>query len=132
MRALARTADKLAREHVLKRDHHRCRSCDREDRPLEWAHILGRAAAPHLRWDPDNAVTLCNGDHWYFTANPARWRRFIAEQFGADHYDNLKFRQARADRNGDQVDVAAVIRGFREYELTEDEMKLYRSGAWLG
>lgn len=125
-----RLADHLAREFVLKRDHYHCRCCGK-DGALEWCHILTRAAR-HLRWEPDNAVTLCHGDHAYFTDHPEQFRRFIAEILGPDHWDGLKLRQAQAERRGDRVDVEAVIRGFRELTLTPAELETFRSGAWLG
>jgi 5-methylcytosine-specific restriction endonuclease McrA len=137
MRRRILLADKLAREHVLNRDGYHCVCCGKDGETamrwtgsgLEWAHILSRGAR-HLRWEPDNAVTLCRGDHAYFTEHPREFRRFIAEKFGPDHWDGLKLRQAQAERRGDSVDVEAVIRGFRELTLTPAEMETYRSGAW--
>lgn len=130
MNARMKLADHLARQHVLERDHYRCRACGR-DGALEWAHIITRGAR-HLRWEPDNALTLCRGDHGYFTEHPREFRRFIAEILGPDHRDRLIRMQAEAERRGDSVDVERVIRGFRELDLTPVEMATYRSGAWLG
>jgi len=127
-------ADKLARQFVLERDGYLCQNCGKWAAPLEWAHLVTRAAK-HLRWDPDNAVTLCGatpvytGCHGYFTAHPVQFRRFVAEHFGPDHYDNLKLRQAQAERRGDKVDVAQVIAFYRE-RLTPAESDRWRNGEW--
>ena len=125
-------ADRLAREFVLERDGYRCQVCGRS-RDLEWAHIITRGMGGgnrHLRWDPDNAVTLCHPDHAYFTSVDSRtWRAWVAEHFGADHWDGLKRRQAEAERRGDKVDVAAVIAFYRE-RLTPAESERYREGDW--
>ena len=122
-------ADKLARQFVLERDGYACVRCEYA-RELEWAHIISRGAR-YLRWDSDNAVTLCHFDHGYFTGDPRAFRRFIAEKFGPDHYDNLKLRQAQAERRGDKVDVAQVIAFYRS-QLTAQEKQSWESGEWLG
>jgi hypothetical protein len=124
-------ADRLAREFVLERDGYQCFFCHRTPwttNYLEWAHIITRGAR-HLRWDPDNAVILCHGDHAYFTDHPREWRRFVAEKFGSAHWDGLKRRQAEAEKRGDKVDVAAVIAFYRE-RLTPKEADAYRNGEW--
>jgi hypothetical protein len=130
-------ADKLAREFVLERDGARCVCCGTDafgslggswHGSLEWAHIISRGAR-HLRWDPDNAVTLCHGDHAYFTDHPVRWRHFIAKTYGGDRWDDLKRRQAEAERRGDKVDVQAVIAFYRD-RLTPKEADAYRNGEW--
>jgi hypothetical protein len=136
LNAATRTADALCRAYVFARDGYRCVSCERMMANLEWAHIHTRGAR-YIRWEvgppgPGNSVTLCQGDHRYFTDHPAQWRRFIAEKYGPDHWDSLLRMQAEAERRGDRVDVERVIRGFRERQLTAEEMETYRSGAWLG
>jgi hypothetical protein len=127
---LVKLADQLAREHVLERDRHRCRCCGK-DRDLEWAHIITRGAR-YIRWEPANAVTLCHGDHAYFTGHPRQFRRWIAEELGPNHRDKLLSLEAFFERQGGSVDVEAVIRGFHESKLSSAEMERYRSGAWLG
>lgn len=123
-------ADKLAREHVLSRDHRTCLCCGAKW-ALEWAHIIGRGAR-YIKWEPENAVTLCHGCHEHFTGHRALFTAWIAEKFGPSRYDRLMSLEAAGERQGDSVDLAAVIRGFREVRLTPAEIQRYRSGAWLG
>jgi len=138
MNAATRTADALCRVYVFERDGWRCVRCGRDD--IEWAHIITRGMGGgnrFIRWEvgppgPGNSMALCGPDHRYFTAYPDRWHRFIAEKYGPDHWDSLLRMQAEAERRGDRVDVENVIRGFRERQLTAEEMETYRSGAWLG
>lgn len=129
-----RLADKLAREHVLARDRNRCVRCGSEDE-LEWAHIITRGMGGgnrYIRWEPDNAVTLCHRCHHWLTHDPLKFRKFIAATYGPDRWDELKLMQAVRERQGHSVDVEAVIRGFREMTLTPAEMEEWASGAWLG
>lgn len=55
----------------------------------QWAHVLSRRH-PCLRWEEDNAMTLCGGHHlwwhhepamavdWFMATFPERWRRIKA------------------------------------------------------
>jgi hypothetical protein len=139
LNAATRTADILCRAYVFERDGYRCVYCDRQTF-LEWSHIITRGMGGgnrFIRWEvgppgPGNSVALCDSDHRYFTQYPERWRRFIAEKYGPDHWDSLLRMQAAAERRGDRVDVERVIRGFKERQLTAKEMETWRSGAWLG
>jgi len=124
--ARVKLADKLTRDYVLARDRF-CLYCGSPEN-LEWCHIVTRAAR-YLRWDPDNAVTFCHGDHAYFTDHPNHFRIWLAERFGPDHRGRLLRMQADAERRGDAVDVEAVIRSFRD-ELTSAESAAYRGGDW--
>lgn len=125
----ARTvADRLCRIFVMERDRYTCRRC--EGPATDWAHILTRAAAPALRWEPDNSLGLCRMCHVYFHMHPARFEAWISDRYGPDRWDELHRRQADAERRGDHVDHAAVIRGFRERGLTAVEMERYASGRW--
>lgn len=122
-------ADAAARAYILERDRWTCQHCDKPG--TDWAHIHGRGAR-YIRHEPDNAVTLCRGCHWYFTTHPAQWRRWIAERYGPDRWDGLLRLEAAGERRGASVDLRAVIRGFRERDLSAAEIETYRSGAWLG
>jgi len=63
-RRMIKKLDDHARYQVFLRDDFKCVRC-RNDRGIQWAHILSRQ---HLciRWEPDNALTLCGGCHMFF------------------------------------------------------------------
>ena len=124
---LRKTADRMVRSFVLRRDG-RCLMCGTEEK-LEWCHIISRGA-PYIRWEPTNAVTLCHRDHMWFTAHPAAFKDWVRDRYGPDRWDDLLRMEAERERRGDHVDIAAVIRGFREYDLTPAERERYRSGIW--
>ncbi len=54
------------RAEVRKRDNHECQwpNCgERKPNKLHVHHIRGWAKYPHLRYDPDNGITLCTTHH---------------------------------------------------------------------
>ena len=118
--------DKLARAHVLERDGRRCRFCGKPGN--EWAHILTRGTAPALRWDPQNAVTLCHGDHAYFTDHPTQWKTWVAREFGEGYWDMLKRRQAFAER--EPIVVEAVVRELEVPPATVADRGRIEGAAW--
>lgn len=81
--------DAIARAEVFARDDGRCIRCENPDRSVQWAHVLSRRH-PCLRWEADNAMSLCAGCHlkwhhepalsveWYIDHFPERWRRIKA------------------------------------------------------
>lgn len=78
--------DDLARQEVFERDEHICVRCRNPERAVQWAHVLSRRHLC-LRWNAENAMTLCAGCHlfwhhepamaldWYFKTYPERWER---------------------------------------------------------
>jgi len=67
----------LFRAVILERDRYRCRRCGAGKRPgrgggLQAAHIYPQGSHPALRFEVDNAVTLCASCHIY---GPLAWHR---------------------------------------------------------
>lgn len=78
--AEVRELDRLAREVVMRRDGYKCRMCGATQH-LQWCHIYSRRYQS-LRWDPDNALTLCAGDHLWQHHNPLDSARVIEALIG--------------------------------------------------
>jgi 5-methylcytosine-specific restriction endonuclease McrA len=91
-RARARQVSQLdlaARMEVFERDGHVCVRCRDPKRAIQWAHIFSRRHK-NLRWEPDNALTLCAGCHmwwhqypllsveWFKKAFPERYEAILA------------------------------------------------------
>ena len=86
---MIKALDDEARERVFARDGGVCIRCHDRSRAVQWAHVLSRRH-PCLRWDSDNAMTLCAGCHMFWHHEPAlavdwfiknhaeRWQRIKA------------------------------------------------------
>lgn len=86
-RRLMKELDAEAREKVFERDGFKCVRCGKPN--VQWAHIFSRRHKA-LRWDADNALSLCNGCHlfffhgepalamdWFRKTWPERWERIL-------------------------------------------------------
>lgn len=60
--------------------------------PLQWAHILSRAARRNnLRWRMDNCLLLCRDHHFRWTKkNEVEWRAFLYSTVGVSTIVNLE------------------------------------------
>jgi hypothetical protein len=100
------TADRLIGNLVRARDGGVCRNCGApppEGSVNDWAHVHSRGKLA-IRWDPDNAVTLCRRCHWYFgPTHREEWEQWCREQ-GID-WDGLRWRSL----NEAPMDPADVI-----------------------
>lgn len=47
---------------------------------LEWCHLKSRGIKI-VRWNPDNALCMCNVHHRYFTQHPDRWYEFVEKKY---------------------------------------------------
>ena len=102
-------ADKLVGRFVKLRDGGCVVGGCRSYHWLEWAHIHGKGAHPRLRWDPENAVTLCKEHHVYFTRNPRVWVDFIAE-----HEPGLWEELLERERAAPRPDLEDIITSMRK------------------
>jgi 5-methylcytosine-specific restriction endonuclease McrA len=85
---MVRDLDAAARQEVFERDGHVCVRCRDTKRGIQWAHIFSRRHK-NLRWEPDNALTLCAGCHifwhqypllavdWFKTTWPERYEHIL-------------------------------------------------------
>jgi 5-methylcytosine-specific restriction endonuclease McrA len=75
---------------VLKRDGYRCRRCGK-DHNLQWCHIYSRRYIT-LRWNPDNALTLCSGCHLWQHHNPLDAGVWVEKTIGEGTANWLRLR----------------------------------------
>lgn len=80
-------ADNWFSKCVRHRDRNTCQYCQKEGN--EAAHIYGRAKKS-TRWSMDNAVTLCNYHHRYFTAHPLDFHDWLLKLYGEGHLELLR------------------------------------------
>lgn len=73
--------DAIARKEVFERDGGKCIRCANSDRSVQWAHVLSRRHLC-LRWDADNAMTLCAGCHLFWHHEPAMAVDWFIKNFG--------------------------------------------------
>jgi hypothetical protein len=69
-------------------------------------------AALSIRWDPDNAMALCHGCHFFFTVQPHRWDDFLDENWPGRRHA-LERKRDEAIRSGDTIDYAEIIASLR-------------------
>jgi 5-methylcytosine-specific restriction endonuclease McrA len=55
---------------------------------LQCAHIISRSYKS-IRTNPDNAVTLCQSHHVYYTHRPLEWQEWVEDRFPG-RWDELK------------------------------------------
>lgn len=79
---LKRIADALAGEKCRARGvcqakgHGNFKCTDR----IQWCHIFSRRYQK-LRWLPQNALSMCNAHHVYFTYAPNEWTMFLLQNY---------------------------------------------------
>lgn len=61
--------DSAARRAVFERDGNVCVRCRDVTRNVQWCHIFSRRHK-NLRWESDNALTMCAGCHMFWHGNP--------------------------------------------------------------
>lgn len=84
-------ATKLHSLYVRTRDKFICRWCGaskKDGKQIQCAHIISRSVSA-TRTDERNAVALCASCHWKQSKNPILWSRWIEEELGSDHIDDL-------------------------------------------
>lgn len=81
---------------IRERDGWTCQRCFKKYEPptnaLHCSHFWGRANKS-VRFDPENCVALCHGDHVYFTANPKEHCDWFLKRLGQKRFDALQVRK---------------------------------------
>lgn len=66
---MVKELDSAARQEVFERDGHVCVRCRDPKRSVQWCHVFSRRHK-NLRWEVDNALTLCAGCHMWWHQYP--------------------------------------------------------------
>lgn len=72
--------DADARARVFERDGSVCIRCHDATRAVQWCHVLSRRDVG-LRWELDNAMTLCAGCHMFWHHEPAMAVDWLMKKF---------------------------------------------------
>lgn len=103
--------DALARAEVFARDNELCQRCLDPYRKVQWAHMISRR---HLciRWESDNALSLCAGCHMWFDGYPL----LSGDWFKKNYPDRAERILAMFNKGGkiDPVALLAERRGVAE------------------
>jgi len=85
------TLDALFSQVVRERDDYVCQVCFRQfrDGGVDAAHHIGRSRGI-VRWDLDNAITLCRTCHGEIDKHPLEHAEKIREWLGEERYEALK------------------------------------------
>jgi len=93
MKVKTNPLDKVFSLYIRTRDGWTCRRCKKphknNSQGLHCAHIFSRGKH-NTRWNPQNAVSLCYGDHSYLDRNPEEKYKWYVEEFGQEAFDTLK------------------------------------------
>ena len=114
-------ATKLHSLVVRTRDGFRCRWCGihRDDgKQIQCAHIISRSVSA-TRTDERNAVAMCASCHWKQSKNPLVWARWIEEELGKEHLDDLLERGVpgvKVDWEEEVVRLKAALDSLPDFE----------------
>jgi hypothetical protein len=101
-------ADVLFSNYIRERAGYKCERCRKEfEKPaknLHCSHFWSRRNRS-VRFDSDNAASLCFSCHRYFTENPSEHSGFFLKRLGQKRYDNLTIR-ARTPQKVDEKAIA--------------------------
>lgn len=89
-------ADQMFSKYIRNRDNWTCQRCGSKFAPnapgLHCSHFHGRVRES-VRFDPDNAISLCYGCHRYFDeTNRQAYCEFKQKQLGEKRYKALRIR----------------------------------------
>ncbi len=104
MSGIRRTAQDIAFSRMIReRDDFTCQRCGSvhlpNSRGLHCAHMFTRRTKA-TRFDPDNAMALCYGDHQFLDSHPEEKEALFREKLGDEAFDALA---ARAHERRDRV-----------------------------
>jgi len=83
--------DQLFSLYIRTRDNFTCQRCGVKSKNVQCAHFHSRRKQS-VRFDPDNACTLCMGDHLYLDSNPMEKVEFFHNRLGQVKFDLLNAR----------------------------------------
>jgi hypothetical protein len=116
-------ADKYFSDYIREKAGWTCERCKKEfEKPsknLHCSHYWSRRNRS-VRFDPENAASLCFSCHRFFTENPAEHTEFFVTRLGKAKYNDLAFRA----RTPQKVDEKLIAFGFKlELENLKQQKK---------
>ena len=118
-----RPEDKWFSLYIRARDGWACQRCGRRFRPyieggdnthlkgLHCAHMFGRGA--HMtRWQEDNVLSLCYGDHSYLDSHSVEKVAFFTERLGKERFDDLG-RLSHQPYHGWKRDAKEIVKLYK-------------------
>jgi len=117
-------ADKYFSDWIRQRDDWTCQRCftqyERPSQGLHCSHFHSRRNRS-VRFDPENAVSLCMRCHLHMGENPQEHVDFFLKRLGKEKYDAL-FVRARTPA---KVDEKEIVLAFKlELEKMKGERKV--------
>lgn len=110
-------------DYIRYRDGLKCRRCGAQfpglTQGIHCAHIYSRGNKG-IRTDPDNAVSLCNGCHRYFTKRSIEFLGWCEKTLGRAHMESLKAKYfqvrkiTREEKDLQRSDLQARIEDYKE------------------
>lgn len=101
-------ADALFSDYIRELADYKCEYCQNEfekkDRRLHCSHFWSRRNRS-VRFDRENAASLCFSCHQKMGENPAQHTAFFLKRLGQDKFDALEVR-ARIPRKVDEKEIA--------------------------
>ncbi len=82
--------DKLFSTYIRLRDKV-CQRCFNPENSIAAAHFHGRSSK-NVRWDEDNACSLCLGCHSYLDGHPIEKVEYFKNRLGQEKFDQLNGR----------------------------------------
>lgn len=84
---LVKELDATARRAVFERDGHECVRCHLPFTKVQWSHVFSRRHK-NLRWELDNALSLCAGCHFWWHENPVMSGDWFKKNW-PDRYEHI-------------------------------------------
>ena len=106
-KAKVHDADRLFSQYIRTRDGWACVRCGSPVRP-QCAHLHSRIYRA-IRWNPDNATTLCQACHVMFTHRPIEWADWCEERWPG----RLAVLRVQALAAHEHPDYGAIVEQYR-------------------
>lgn len=115
---MVKALDEVARLQVLERDGGVCVRCRNDQNGAQWAHIISRR---HLstRWEPDNALTLCGGCHFFWHSMPMLAMEWFRKTWPDRHEHILRLFNA-----GGKVNVKQLYEQLKKESYAKTAAKI--------
>ena len=111
--------DKLFSLYIRNRDGWRCQRCLKQYQApttgLHCAHIFTRSRKS-VRFDTDNAISLCYGCHSWGHKNPLEFYTWVEKRMGKRAFTALRLRSNKAGKLDHKLIEVTLKEHLKEYE----------------